>query len=170
MEDVPAAPAPPGKEPRVFYGWYVVAASIFTNALITAAYFQGFQAFFLPILNTFGWTRTAMSGAFSFRSLESGFVGPLAGFLADVVGPRKLILGGSIIVGLGLIGLSQTRNLGMFYFFFILIAVGTAGATHGISWPILIARWFRRQRGRAMVSPSPAPSLAGSSWCPMPSW
>ena len=134
---------------------------MFTNMLTTAAYFQGFQAFFLPILNTFGWSRTAISGAFSFRSLESGFVGPLVGMLADRVGPRVLIMIGAVIIGLGIIGLSQTRNLFMFYFFFIMVSVGTAGATHGISWPILIARWFRRLRGRAMGIGMSGPILGG---------
>ena len=161
MEEASATPAPQLERPRIFYGWYIVAASIVTNMLTTAAYFQGFQAFFLPILNTFGWSRTAISGAFSFRSLESGFVGPLAGMLADRVGPRVLIMAGAVIIGLGLIGLSQTRNLFMFYFFFIMISVGTAGATHGISWPILIARWFRRLRGRAMGIGMSGPILGG---------
>ena len=161
MGDATPAPSPQTKGPRIFYGWYIVAASVFTNMLTTAAYFQGFQAFFLPILNTFGWSRTAISGAFSFRSLESGFMGPLVGMLADRVGPRRLIMIGSIIIGLGLIGLSQTRNLFMFYFFFIMISVGTAGATHGISWPILLARWFRRLRGRAMGIGMSGPILGG---------
>jgi MFS family permease len=146
---------------RIFYGWYIVGASIVTNMLTTAAYFQGFQAFFLPILNTFGWSRTAISGAFSFRSLESGFIGPLIGMLADRIGPRRLIMIGAVIVGIGLIGLSQTRNLFMFYFFFVLTSVGTAGASHGISWSILLARWFRDLRGRAMGIGMSGPMLGG---------
>lgn len=129
--------------------------------LTTASYFQGFQAFFLPILNTFGWSRTAISGAFSFRSLESGFIGPLIGMLADRIGPRRLIMIGAVVVGIGLIGLSQTRNLFMFYFFFVMTSVGTAGASHGISWSILIARWFRRLRGRAMGIGMSGPMFGG---------
>ena len=77
----PGVSAP--RRPRVFYGWYIVGASSLSNALLTAAFFTGFQAYFLPILNTFGWSRTAISGAFSLRQFESGLLSPLIGFLVD---------------------------------------------------------------------------------------
>jgi MFS family permease len=53
-------------------------------------------------------------------------------------------------MGLGLVGLSQTRNLPMFYIFFIVASVGTAGTSHGVTWAVIISRWFVRRRGRAM--------------------
>ena len=134
----------------ISYGWWLVTASVLTNTLTSAAYFQGFQAFFLPILSTFGWSRTAISGAFSFRQLESGIMAPVAGFMMNRVGPRRLIIGGAVITGLSLIGLSQTRNLLMFYLFFALISVGTTGISHGITWPVVIARWIRRRVGLAL--------------------
>lgn len=144
----PGVSAP--RRPRVFYGWYIVGASSLSNALLTAAFFTGFQAYFLPILNTFGWSRTAISGAFSLRQFESGLLSPLIGFLVDRVGPRRLIIAGAVISGLGLIGLSQTRNLFMFYAFFLIISLGTSAVGHSITWPIVVARWFRRRLGLAM--------------------
>lgn len=156
-----ASPEAAGKKTRIFYGWYIVAASILTNALVTAAYFQGFQAFVLPILNEFGWTRTQLAGATSTRQVESGIVGPAVGLLADRVGPRKLIIIGGVIVGLSVIGLSQTRSLPMYYFFFIMISVGTGGATHGVTWPLIISRWFRKRRGRAIGIAMSGPVLGG---------
>ena len=68
----------------------------------------------------------------------------------DRVGARRLILAGGVIAGLGLIGLSQTRNLFMFYAFFLIISMGTSAVGHSISWPIIVARWFRRRVGLAM--------------------
>ena len=142
--------ASPKRRAGSLYGWWLVAASVLANGLTSAAYFQGFQAFFLPILDTFGWSRTAISGAFSFRQLESGIMAPVAGFMMNRVGPRKLIIGGAVIAGLSLIGLSQTRDLLTFYLFFALISVGTTGISHGITWPVVIARWFRRRVGFAL--------------------
>lgn len=55
---------------RVFYGWYIVAGSVAMNFYLSVVFFQGFQVFFLPILNEFGWTRALTSGAFSLRQLE----------------------------------------------------------------------------------------------------
>ena len=156
----PATPdADAERRPQLFYGWYIVGASSFTNALLTAAFFTGFQAYFLPIQNTFGWSRTAIGGAFSLRQFESGLLSPIIGILVDRVGPRRLIIIGAVIAGLGMIGLSQTRNLFMFYAFFLIISVGTSAAGHSITWPILVSRWFRRRVGLAMGLATTGPVL-----------
>ena len=34
---------------RIFFGWYMVAASVVTNTIFSAAYFQGFGVLILPI-------------------------------------------------------------------------------------------------------------------------
>src|SRR4029450_2757438 len=33
---------------RIFFGWYMVAASIVTNTIFSAAYFQGFGVLIIP--------------------------------------------------------------------------------------------------------------------------
>ena len=81
-----------GRRPWLFYGWYIVAASVLLNSYLSLAVWQGFTVFFLPILNDYGVSRTLLSGAFSLRQLESGFLSPVVGYLVDVVGPRKVIL------------------------------------------------------------------------------
>ena len=91
-------------KPKLFFGWYLVAGSFITNLALTGTYFQGFQVFFLPILTTFGWSRTALSGVFTLRQLESGLIAPILGFLVDRLGPRKMITMGGILAGLGFIG------------------------------------------------------------------
>ena len=144
-----------------FFGWYIVAGSVVNNTLTSAAYFQGFQAFFLPILATFGWSRTAISGAFSLRQIESGLMSPVVGLLTDRWGARVLIIVGALLTGGGLMGLSQTRNLAMFYLFFLVTSVGTAGSSHGVTWAVLIARWFVKRRGRAMGIATIGPPLGG---------
>src|SRR5687767_4181828 len=103
------------KRPRIFFGWYIVAASVAMNFYLSIAFFQGFQVFFLPILNEFGWSRTLMSGAFSLRQLESGALAPLVGFLVDRWGPRVIIISGVIIGGAGMIWLSLINSAWMFY-------------------------------------------------------
>ena len=34
---------------RIFYGWYLVAASVAANTIFSAAYFQGFGILIIPI-------------------------------------------------------------------------------------------------------------------------
>ncbi|MBM2827200.1 MAG: hypothetical protein HW403_1264 [Dehalococcoidia bacterium] len=147
--------------PRIFYGWYIVAACIAMNFYLSLTFFQGFQAFFLPILNEFGWSRTLMSGAFSVRQLESGILAPVIGLLVDRWGPRKVIFVSVLIGGAGMIFLGLIQSAWMFYLAFMVISVGMSGAGHGITWPVAVAYWFRRLRGRALGITFLGPVVSG---------
>jgi len=103
----------------------------------------------LSILRDFGVSRTVLSGAFSLRQIESGFLSPLVGYLVDRVSARKVIVVGAILAGLGLILTGLSTNIWFFYLAFILMSAGVSGASHGVSWSVMVARWFTRQRGRA---------------------
>ena len=138
-----------GHRPWLFYGWYIVGASILLNSYLSLAVWQGFTVFFLPILNDFRVSRTLLSGAFSLRQIESGFLSPVVGYLVDVVGPRKVILVGVLIAGAGMILISLSPNIWLFYVSFIVMSAGVGGASHGVSWAVMVSRWFRRKRGRA---------------------
>ena len=83
MTDTHATEKSGKKRRRIFFGWYMVAASIAANTIFSAAYFQGFGVLILPIERTFGWDRWVISAAMSLRQLESGIVSPAVGFLLD---------------------------------------------------------------------------------------
>jgi sugar phosphate permease len=136
--------------PLVFYGWYLVAASVAANTIFSAAYFQGFGVLILPIERTFGWDRWVISAAMSLRQLESGIVSPAVGLLLDRYSARKLIFWSAIISGLGFVGLSFASGIVTFFLFFVVISLGASGVSHGVTWPVIISRWFRRNRGLAM--------------------
>jgi sugar phosphate permease len=137
------------KRRRIFYGWYLVAASIAANTIFSAAYFQGFGVLILPMERTFGWDRWVISAAMSLRQLESGIVSPVVGFLLDRFSSRKLIFWSAVISGIGFIGLGFTNGIVAFFLFFVIISLGASGVSHGVTWPVIISRWFRRNRGLA---------------------
>ena len=134
---------------RIFYGWYMVAASVLTNTIFSAAYFQGFGVLILPIERAFGWDRWVISAAMSLRQLESGIVSPAVGFLLDRISARKLIFWSAIVSGFGFIGLGFTAGITTFFLFFVIISLGASGVSHAVTWPVIISRWFRRKRGLA---------------------
>ena len=134
---------------RIFFGWYMVAASIVTNTIFSAAYFQGFGVLILPIERTFGWDRWVISAAMSLRQLESGIVSPAVGFLLDRFSARKLIFWSAVISGVGFIGLGFTTGIVTFFLCFVVISLGASGVSHAVTWPVIISRWFRRNRGLA---------------------
>jgi nitrate/nitrite transporter NarK len=134
---------------RIFFGWYMVAASIMTNTIFSAAYFQGFGVLIIPIERAFGWDRWVVSAAMSLRQLESGIVSPAVGFLLDRFSARKLIFSSAVISGVGFIGLGFTTGIVTFFLCFVVISLGASGVSHAVTWPVIISRWFRRNRGLA---------------------
>jgi OFA family oxalate/formate antiporter-like MFS transporter len=134
---------------KIFYGWWIVLACFFIGLYIGGTIFYGFTAFFEPIRREFGWTYTQISLAASLRGLEMGIFAPLVGFLADRFGSRKLILWGTILLGVALILLSLTRSLAMFYGSFLIIAFGAGGCTSVVTMTV-VANWFHRNVGVAL--------------------
>ncbi|MCZ6615662.1 MAG: MFS transporter [Chloroflexi bacterium] len=131
------------------------------NFYLSVAFFQGFQVFFLPILREFGWSRTLTSSAFSLRQLESGLLAPVVGFLVDRLSPRVVILLGAIISGAGLVLMSYVTSLWTFYVALLITSVGTSGASHGVSWAVVVSNWFNRLRGRALGIAMLGPVFSG---------
>jgi len=134
---------------KIFYGWWIVLACSLIGLYVGGIVFFGFTAFFGPIREEFGWSYTQISFAGSLRGLETGIFAPLVGFLVDRFGPRKLMLWGTITVGFGLILLSLTRSLAMFYASFLLIGFGAGGCTAVVTMTA-VANWFRRKVGLAL--------------------
>ena len=150
------------KRPRIFYGWYIVAASFTCNVFTSGAYWQGFQVFFLPILREFGWTRAALSGAFALRQIETGAFAPILGVAVDRIGPKPIIMTGAVLLGVGMVLISYTFSIWSFYLFFMVASVGASGTSHALGWTVVIVRWFRRLRGTALGIGVSGPILTGA--------
>jgi len=136
------------KPPKVFYGWWVVSASSLIALYAGGIIFYGFTAIFEPIANEFGWSYAQISLAASIRGVEMGLLSPLFGMLADRWGPRRLIFSGGVITALGLILLSYTTSLAMFYGAFVLVAIGISACSMTVLM-IAVANWFKRRVGLA---------------------
>ena len=135
---------------KVFYGWWMVGAATILNIFAGGTFIYGFTVFFNPIRNTFGWSATVTSVAFTLQRFEAGILEAVAGFLVDRVGPRKLMLGGWSVVGLGFLLMSRINSLWAFYGSFLLIATGMSFATFIVIFAT-IANWFNKKRSRAMT-------------------
>ncbi|GAF88176.1 unnamed protein product, partial [marine sediment metagenome] len=68
-----------------FFGWWVVFASAVIVFLTGGTFFYGFSVLFNPIVREFGWSRAAVSFAFSLRTEVGGIAAPIVGFLVDRV-------------------------------------------------------------------------------------
>ncbi|MFH0768133.1 MAG: MFS transporter [Chloroflexota bacterium] len=137
------------KKKKIFYGWWIVLASSLINIVGGGTYIFGFTVFFNPIRQAFNWSAAVTSLAVSFRGLESGALEPLVGYLVDKVGPRKLMLFGWGIVGLGFLLMSRMNSLWQFYGTFLIIGIGFSFGSF-VVLTTAIAHWFHKKRSRAL--------------------
>jgi MFS family permease len=134
---------------KIFYGWWIVAASFVLGIYVAGAIFYSFTAFVDPLVKEFGWSYTQISLASSLRGLEMGIFAPFVGILLDRFGSRFIILTGMIVVGFALVLLSGIHTLFMFYVGFLLLAFGAGGCTSVVVLSA-VANWFRKRIGLAM--------------------
>lgn len=132
----------------MFYGWYIVGASALIMGYNSLLFIYGFSTFINPIINTFGWSYAQVSLARTVRALVTGAINPLLGTLVDRFPARRLLIIGSIILGLGLLSLGQASNLAMFYGGFLIMGLGGSLAIQLVP-QTTVARWFRKNIGKA---------------------
>ena len=130
---------------------YIVATSFLSLFAIVGIAFYGLPFFFDFMTQDFDWSRTTVTSG---NALGKLLVGPLFGFIAgwliDRYGPRRLMLAGSLSMGIALMGLGYTGgNLPLFYMFYVFHALGYVCAGP-LPCQVLISRWFDKNRGKAM--------------------
>ena len=134
---------------KIFYGWWIVGACFLIAFYMAGVVAYGFTAFFKPIAKEFGWSYTQISLAASLRGLEMGMFAPIFGYLVDRFGSRRLVFCGTLTIGFGLVFVSRTNSLTMFYGAFLILALGRS-ACSGTVLMAAVARWFRRNVGKAL--------------------
>ena len=134
-----------------FYGWWLVGVAAFLLTLMSLTVFQGLGTILVALERQFGWSRTALSGAFSLARVEGAILGPVEGLLVDRVGTRKMVFIGYILMGLGFLWLGQVETLWAFYASFMLITLGS-GLGGWLAIIAMVNNWFTRQRTFAMAS------------------
>ena len=144
---------------KMFYGWWVVLAS----ATGLAVHFGPilavtFGVFFIPLQETFGWSRSEISLAFALATLGLSLAQPIAGISVDRYGARRVIMPAAVLFGLGVMSfyLLSAALWHLYLLYFLLGVVGTG--TTPVPFAKVISQWFDRRRGLAL-----ALTIAGSS-------
>ena len=136
-------------KPRIFHGWYIVACGFLSQGMRVGLGAQTFGFFFKPMIDELGWSRSVMTGALLARDLVRAGASPAFGYAVDRYGPRFLMVGSAVVLGISLMLLSQTREIWHFVLFYGVIGTfGIPGLSYSVISPT-IAKWFIRYRGRA---------------------
>ncbi len=133
---------------HVHYGWVITAAS-FVIGITAYGVYYAFTLFYPFLVDDFGWSRTAISGALSLGMLAYGTLALPIGWCVDRLGPRITIAMGGLLFGLGTFLGSRVTELWHIYALY----GGLTAMGMGTAWAPLvstISRWFVRRRGLAI--------------------
>ena len=137
--------------PRVFYGWYIVGAAFLAN--ISCAFFLSstLSVFLKPVTTDLGVSRGFFSLLRSGEHLLYALMAPWVGAKLDQIGPRRMMVVGSVLSAVGFLLLGQVAQFWQFASTrMTLMAVGHALVCYFVV-NVTVARWFVRMRGRALA-------------------
>jgi MFS family permease len=138
------------KPAGLFYGWWIVAAAFLNLFFAVGIIFYGFPVLYPSLVESLGFTRSQVTQGFFLGFVFAGIpFGLLAGAVIDRIGARWVILIGVGFIGISLLLMGAITKFWQYQFLCILEVLGFVLAGP-IANQVLIARWFRLRRGRAM--------------------
>lgn len=171
----PAAPSPAGgggapggvasvvatRQPRVFYGWWMVGGG-FLAAFTTAAA-QGYiaGAFLVPMSDELGWTRAEFLYGQTVGQFFMAFAGFFVGAYVDRYGARPLMFVGATFLAGALFALSEVQELWQWVILRGVFSMLGAALLGFLAVNVTLSKWFVEQRGRAIGIASIGVSMAG---------
>ena len=139
----------PSRKSRVFYGYWLVAATFVFMLLSYGCGSFVFSLFVKPLEGALGWGRGQVMVGFTIFFILQGLASPLVGRIVDRHGPRRVIPLGALMMGLGFLLASTTADLPVFYVSYVVIGAGSAGMGI-VPCSAVVSNWFRRKRGAAV--------------------
>jgi MFS family permease len=130
----------------LYFGWIVLMAVVFVM-LAASGVRAMFGVFIKPIETDLGWTRQQLSGAAALSLFVLGAVGPTVGWLADIWGPRRVMLLSTATLGLGTVLSGFMGNLWQMYLYAGVLMAAGAGGLGLATASTVAARWFVARRG-----------------------
>jgi sugar phosphate permease len=131
---------------KLHYGWIIVAVT-FLALLVSSGVRTAPSVIIKPLEAEFGWNRADISLAVAVSLFAFGFGAPLGGSLVDRFGPRRVMLAGLVLIGLGLaplVGLTELWQLHILWG--LVVGIGTGAVTNVLGATIAL-RWFNQYRG-----------------------
>jgi len=152
-------------------GWPVVLACFCTATFAWGFGFYGLSVYFADLHTTRGWPASLIASATTVYYLAGGLLLLWIHRVFAGLGPRRLLVCGAVILGVGAIGLTRAQLAWELYVWAIVMAAGWA-ATTTTALAMTLALWFEHKRGLALSLalnvPAPVASRSHRCWrgCP----
>ena len=161
-------PPSPDAVPATDRNWSLVAAGAVLGCVGVGALFS-LAVLLQPMGSDTGWSRAGLSAAMTVAFIASGFAGFGWGALGDRIGPRPVVLAGSVLLGLALLLASRATTLLQFQLSFGLL-LGVAVASFFAPVMAATAAAFERRRNLAIALVSAGVGVAPMTMSPLVAW
>ena len=148
-----------------YYRWVVVAAGAFMGCVAIGSIFS-LPVFLEPMSQATGWSRTAISTAMTFNFVTMGLASFGWGIVMDRFGPKLVVLGGSVLLGLGLVLASRSTSVLEFQICYGVL-VGAGGGAIFAPMMATVTGWFDRHRSLAVSLVSAGMGMAPMTVAPI---
>ena len=150
------------------YRWVIVAAGGLLGCVAIGGMFS-LPVLLQPIARDTGWSVAGVSSAMTIGFLAMAFASMIWGTLSDRIGPRPVVLTGSIVIAASLALASRATSLIEFQLLFGLLV---GAATAAIFAPLMacVTGWFDTHRSLAVSLVSAGMGMAPMTMSPLVAW
>src|SRR5580698_3381913 len=150
------------------YRWVIVAAGGLLGCVAIGSMFA-LPVLLQPIARDTGWSVTGVSSAMTIGFLAMAFGSMAWGSLSDRLGPRAVVLAGTVVLVLSLALAAQATSLLAFQLIFGALVGGSAAA---IIVPMMacVTGWFDTHRSLAVSLVSAGMGMAPMTMAPLAAW
>lgn len=157
-------PAPLEAELRS--GWPAILGCFCVAVFAWGFGFYGQAVFLAELHRMHGWPTSIIGAATTCCYLSGAFLLPFIQRVLDRIGPRALLIGGVLALGLGAAGFSNAVAEWQLFACGLVMAVGWA-ASSGPAIATTLALWFDRRRGFAISLALNGASVSGFTVAPL---
>jgi len=150
------------------YRWVIVAAGGLLGCVAIGAMFS-LPVFLLPISKNTGWSVTSISSAMTIGFIAMALASMAWGTVADRIGPRPVVLIGSVLLASSLAVASRATSALQFQLVFGLV-VGAASAAIYAPLMACVTGWFDTHRSLAVSLVSAGMGMAPMTMSPLAAW
>jgi MFS family permease len=151
------------------YGWTIVAVLAVTETVSWGVLYYAFAVFLTPMQRDLGWSRFALTGAFSVALATSALAAFPVGRWLDRHSPRPLMTLGSLSGALLVLAWSQVHELLLFYLVWIGLGLVMACVLYEAAFTV-VTKWFRERRRQALTAVTLFGGWASFVFSPLSNW
>lgn len=145
----------------MYYGWKIVVVAMLAQGVSMGVASYSYGVLVMPMSVEFGASRMEMMWGMTGSTLMTVLISPFFGSLVDRRPAKLLLVCGSLTLATALLLISRAGNVWGFIVPFAIFTSFSAVLLGPIGTNALVARWFSRQRGRALSLTALGTSFGG---------